>query len=563
MKGPPSIISYTNNLRERQGRPLLCSVPVAESEVINDTVLLVSGFGRPPRSDHGSGPAWGQAKRPPRIYHGVSTLPKLADFVRQQVVKRFPECQWNDRYTWYLIGDVLSEIGDDEVETRKDLVAAKHLLAFGGDYSDDQPIPGARGDRDAQLSLGALRAEKEGKEYGSYHDDIKLRRAFCARIYGSKSDIFKSETSNSPRIAAALLEEVVATINGDRFTQTRIDGYAARLSRETGGSVAEAESSETAPSPRPASVTPNPDVARVEGSPPAASPVPRRSRLARIPVREHPIKAAAAVLAVIGIVVSSIAIFYWRERSTAGASTPGSVIVTQPVGQPTSSTRRSGPTVLDNACANPNPSDRQLPPYELCVVNWCQGIVTFPDGSIDGSRIQIKLRPRIVNNTLNALDVSIWKVAALRLLVSSSDLPGAWRPPKATAGQGDDPFLVEVEGQRYWSVAPDLPRDVDLPDPRSGATEIGFASFWKEASVAPSSVYPPPIPRDQNGRAIRGADGRFDQDGDLVFQIPSKNEVNNSGYYGLALIDRAEPTAKPLAVAWLDDWGLRLNSNEF
>ena len=130
-------------------------------------------------------------------------------------------------------------------------------------------------------------------------------------------------------------------------------------------------------------------------------------------------------------------------------------------------------------------------------------------------------------------------------------------------GRGDIPYLVqEDDGQQYCAVAPNLPGNVDLPDPGSGATEIGFASFWKETSIAPDSFYPPPIPRDQNGRAIRGADGKFDQDGDLVFQIPSKSDENFSGYYGLVLVDRANPT-KILATAWLDDWGPRLDSNEF
>jgi hypothetical protein len=187
-------------------------------------------------------------------------------------------------------------------------------------------------------------------------------------------------------------------------------------------------------------------------------------------------------------------------------------------------------------------------------MNWCQGIVVFPNGAIDLSRIQVKVRPRIANNTQEPLDVSIWKPAAVRLLVASSDLPDSWRPPHATAQEGDMPFLVEADQQHYWAIAPDVPKDVDLPDDRTHTFETGFASFWSTASVAPNSMYPPPTHRDDSGNV--------DQDGDLVFQLPAKNASNNATIGGLALIDRNDPS-KVLAFARFADWGPRLAPTDF
>ena len=225
---------------------------------------------------------------------------------------------------------------------------------------------------------------------------------------------------------------------------------------------------------------------------------------------------------------------------------------------PSSPPSLGDPLTADGQCNPPNPSDWQPPLYDICVVHWCQGIVIFPNGAVDESRIQIKVRPRIFNLTDQPLDITIWKSAAVKLLVASSDLPGSWRPPPATAALGDDPILVDApDGQRYYAIAPDIPGDVDLPDDPTKPINIGFASKWSASSVPPRSFWPP---------AEQGRDeyGQIDQDGDLVFQLPARTSSNSARLGGLALMDRTDPT-KVLAYAEFgpEKWGPKLKPTEF
>lgn len=235
-------------------------------------------------------------------------------------------------------------------------------------------------------------------------------------------------------------------------------------------------------------------------------------------------------------------------RSTSSAVS--TAVTSQPA--PTTTARVDGPLAMDNACGDLSPTDWVLPAYQLCVVNWCQGIVTLPSGQIDQSRMQIKLHPRIVNNTPEPLNISIARrPAALRLLVASSDLPSSWRPPGLTADHNDAPYLVQLQGQRYWAVAPNLPHDIDA----TAGAFTGFATFWDSDWIEPNSFYPPPTQRDAAGNAI-------EQQGDLVFQLPSTNNVNNARVAGLALISAGDPT-NILAFADYNDWGPRLDPNQF
>jgi hypothetical protein len=269
--------------------------------------------------------------------------------------------------------------------------------------------------------------------------------------------------------------------------------------------------------------------------------------------------ATAVALAISLVAVGVVVIEYWTKKELvapplAGAATSTSASMTPTTDTPTQ--QPVDPLTADGKCNPANPTDWKIPDYQLCVINWCQGIVVFPNGSVDESRIQIKLRPRIFNNTAKPLDVTIWKPSALRLLVASSDLPDSWRPPPTTAAQGDAPSLVEVDGQKYYAIAPDLPKDVDLPTDRTKPAEVGFASFWSEAFIPPNSFWPPSTHRDANGN--------LDQDGDLVFQLPAKTVSNNATVGGLALLDRND-TAKVLAFAPFgpEKWGPRLAPMDF
>ena len=146
--------------------------------------------------------------------------------------------------------------------------------------------------------------------------------------------------------------------------------------------------------------------------------------------------------------------------------------------------------------------------------------------------------------------MSIDKISPLRLLVSSSDMPDSWRPPQLTASLGDTPILVEYKGQKYWAVAPNVPHDID----RVNGPMEGFATIWDGTKMLPNTMYPPLTYKDEQGRVV--------QQGDLVFQLPAHSDSNNAFFRGLALIRKSNPT-DVLAVAEFEDWGPRLNPNDF
>ena len=278
-------------------------------------------------------------------------------------------------------------------------------------------------------------------------------------------------------------------------------------------------------------------------------------------VRKTVVVATVFCLVAAGVIV----IGYWTRKELIRAPTAlppttsaGPTSTTSPSVSTTTtpSAPSAGTSTLDGHCNPANPSDWKIPDYELCVIAWCEGIVVFPNGSVDESRFQVKVRPRISNNTGAPLDVTIWKTSALRLLVRSSDLPDSWQPPKKTAEFGDKPYLVDAnDGQRYWAVAPNIPKDVDLPDDMTKPTDIGFATFWGASSIPHDSAYPP---------LTQGydANGRLDQDGDLVFQLPATTASNSLEFVAVVLVDRADP-AGILATAWLKDWGPKRDPKSF
>jgi hypothetical protein len=269
----------------------------------------------------------------------------------------------------------------------------------------------------------------------------------------------------------------------------------------------------------------------------------------------------AAVVLLVGV---SLAIVQSQRTPGSGGASAASISTASSAGGSNTSAFSPAPTSTtnilteDDKCSLPNPSDKKIPDYLLCVMLWCQGGTVFPNGQPDPSRIQIKVHPRIGNQTNDQmLDIALQKPAALRMLVRSSDLPYSWNPPPMTKSMGDDPYLVTApDGQDYWAVAPNLPHDVDLPDPahRENGMLIGFATFWEGTVIPPNLNYPPLTYNDDAGNPV--------QQGDLVFQLPSHTATNNADALGLALIDRANPT-KVLAVAWRNDWGPRRDPQYF
>ena len=259
-----------------------------------------------------------------------------------------------------------------------------------------------------------------------------------------------------------------------------------------------------------------------------------------------------AALVVTAVIVGATTVYLAdkRERTRGMAVTTGETSVAISTAQSATSSP-GGAIVSDTSCDPVNPSDKQIPDYELCVTAWCYTRVLFPNGAIDRSQTGIKLHPRITNNSQKPLDISITKPSALRLLVRSSDLPYVWEPPPETAAAGDAPFTVTYLGQTYWAIPPNLHRDLTYPP---GAREIGFVTWWNGLDVLPpNSILPPPTSYRPDGTAI--------QQGDLVFHVPEKTLTNGATVIGLALLNKK--TREVLALARFEDWGQRKNPNDF
>lgn len=207
------------------------------------------------------------------------------------------------------------------------------------------------------------------------------------------------------------------------------------------------------------------------------------------------------------------------------------------------------PVVDDGNCPERNLSDKKIPEYFVCVMNWCSGPVLNLDGSVDATQTQIKLHPRIINNSGTDLDLGIGKNSALRLLVASSDLPASWQPPQLTAAEGDGPIILEYSGQSYWAIPPNVPHDEYLTE----AGWTGYATSWDSPQLHANEMYPPLTSYRPDGNPI--------QQGNLVFQVPTQDRFNNSSLLGLALLER--DTGRILWVSEFEDWGPRLLGNDF
>jgi hypothetical protein len=158
-------------------------------------------------------------------------------------------------------------------------------------------------------------------------------------------------------------------------------------------------------------------------------------------------------------------------------------------------------------CPDPDPSDPVLPDVEVCVVHWCQGPVLdrATGAEVPGQR-QVKVRPRVLNNSTATLDLTLGgPQPAMRLLIRSTALPDGYSPPPRTAATGARPVIVTWNGQPYWAVPPNVPRDAYLAG--DSGLYTGFATIWDGGRLGPGQAYHKPL----RGRK---------QEGDLVFQVP-------------------------------------------
>lgn len=216
---------------------------------------------------------------------------------------------------------------------------------------------------------------------------------------------------------------------------------------------------------------------------------------------------------------------------------------------PTSSVTTPAPGIvpidvsLHDYCPPPDPTDRQLPEVDICVVYWCKADVYDPEtGELLADQLQIKLRPRLINNSSEPVRIEIASPSAMRLLVQGKDLDERWRPPVKTSAAGDTPILVEWHGAQYWAVPPNVPGDAQLTP--YGFWD-GFVTVWDGFMLEPGGSYFKPLTYQSNGRPRR--------EGNLVFQLPTDDD-GSVRLAGLAVVDVSGAEPRVIQVANADDW---------
>ena len=237
----------------------------------------------------------------------------------------------------------------------------------------------------------------------------------------------------------------------------------------------------------------------------------------------------------------------------AGSSSdrPAAAPMTAPSTAPSSPAPTGTPVPATTGCPLPDPTDPVIPPVDVRVLYWCHGDVYLPDGSVDSANYQIKVRPRLVNNTTTPMSISIDNPSSIRLLVEGPQIDQRWSPPTRTRALGDKPILVECNGKTFWGVPPNVPRDAVLT--KSGGYS-GFVTSWDYDALTPGQVAFKPLRTDADGNPV--------QEGNLVFQVPLEDHTA-ARIYGLAVIDPAHDD-KVLGVAVYDkDWGTRLHPTQF
>ncbi|MGY1618579.1 hypothetical protein ACI797_17720 [Geodermatophilus sp. SYSU D00691] len=216
------------------------------------------------------------------------------------------------------------------------------------------------------------------------------------------------------------------------------------------------------------------------------------------------------------------------DSGTGGGGTSATGSSTSSSSSGTSASPTASPTAsainLSQPCNAPDPTDPVLPDVEICVVYWCKNPFLGADGLPVSGQSQVKIRPRIINNTSESIDISLHAPTTLRLLVRSRAIDQRWAPPPLTASAGDAPFVVEWEGQNYWAIPPNVPRDAT---PVAGGMWSGFATIWDGQTIEPGNSYYKPLRQNADGSPV--------QEGDLVFQVPTEAD-GSIDVLGFALV---------------------------
>ena len=274
-----------------------------------------------------------------------------------------------------------------------------------------------------------------------------------------------------------------------------------------------------------------------------------------------------ALTAGIGVVAALLTPATPKTNTTAAIDGPGGI--QQCIGKSqcvqnnvlTAPTTTLVSTGAEGDCPAQDPTTSpDLPSIELCVVFWCTGTAVTPDGQIATDQIQYKLRPRIVNNSDNAVSIAIGKPATLRLLVKGPEVPQRWSPPPRTRHADDTPLLVSWKGSKYWAVAPNLPGDVGTTgymhvkeDGREYTERFQeFATYWDGNVLAGHQVYWHPLVQDSTGKGVR--------QGDLVFSVPKNDDTK---VFGLALLTENGGTLTVIQVTGKADWLHRVGTYSF
>ncbi|MFD7656456.1 hypothetical protein ACFV4N_21005 [Actinosynnema sp. NPDC059797] len=275
---------------------------------------------------------------------------------------------------------------------------------------------------------------------------------------------------------------------------------------------------------------------------------PRGRRRRRPPVDRRQV-AAGVVLLLLGAALTAPHALRVAASSTAppvAAPEPSPAPTAEP--SPAPSPTPSGVAVPRGSCPLPDPTDPALPAVEVRVVYWCHGEVLTP-GGVDPLNYQIKVRPRLVNNTTGPMSVSIGNPSAIRLLVEGPQVDQRWSPPPLTAGGGDRPLLVECDGKKFWGIPPNLPRDAVLV----GDAYSGFATSWQHTTLEPGQVAFSPLRSTAGGAPV--------QEGNLVFQVPLEDQ--EAVIYGLAVVDPERGNAVRGLARFDEDWGRKLHPAAF
>jgi multisubunit Na+/H+ antiporter MnhC subunit len=125
----------------------------------------------------------------------------------------------------------------------------------------------------------------------------------------------------------------------------------------------------------------------------------------------------AMAIAVVLFVVGSVAVFPGAKSLLQNNRSSAEPAATPPAQPPPATTSSTVPTTTpvptgtpvpaDSGCPRPDPTDPALPSVDVQVVHWCKGEVRGPGGVVDAHNYQIKLRPRLVNNTTDKVRIEI------------------------------------------------------------------------------------------------------------------------------------------------------------